>query len=280
LWGTNSLSTYVIGDIQGCFSTLKELLHQISFSPKNDAIWIAGDLVNRGNDSLRSLRWAKALNQSTRMVLGNHEIHLLAVYFGIKKSRKSDTIKEIIEAPDADELIDWLRGKKLVHLADNKLLVHAGFSPNWDLDHVLKLGSRIESLIQGRLCEDFLRYCFDKSLPPIKSDWPELAIGLHILTHIRACKRDGTLNTDFSGGLDEIPPTFHPWYELAHATIKTKQVFFGHWAAHGFKITEPFFCLDSGCVWGRELTAFRLEDSKAFHAPSVESKWVIPNAPI
>jgi bis(5'-nucleosyl)-tetraphosphatase (symmetrical) len=274
------VATYVIGDIQGCFKTLKELLVQISFSPKNDHVWIAGDLVNRGPDSLKALRWAKSLDPGSRMVLGNHEIHLLAAYYGIRTLRKSDTIQDIIAAPDARDLISWLRGKKLVHVSGEKVLVHAGFSPTWDLTHALKVSSRIEALLQGSLCEDFLRFCFDKSLSPGKSDWRELAEGLQILTHIRSCKQDGILNTEYSGPVDKIPKSFHPWYELADTSIMAKQVFFGHWAAHGFREMGSFVCLDSGCVWGGSLTAYRLDDAKVFHSPSVEAGSVVNDLPI
>lgn len=274
------MATYVIGDIQGCYTTLKGLLTQISFSPKHDHIWIAGDLVNRGSDSLQTLRWAKSLDSSDRVILGNHEIHLLAVYYGIQPLRKYDTIHDIVAAADAEELISWLRTRKLIDRTPHGIIIHAGFAPSWDLTTALELSERIEALLQGQYCKDFLSYYFDRTAPMLQAEWSELATALHIITHIRSCKRDGTLNTEFTGTVDKIPKPYRPWYEFAHKSIAENRVFFGHWAAHGFRDTKSFVCLDSGCVWGGWLTAYRLDDGRAFHRRSMEAPRVINSTPI
>jgi bis(5'-nucleosyl)-tetraphosphatase (symmetrical) len=194
------------------------------------------------------------------MVLGNHEIHLLGVAFGVREENPGDTIREILRAKNGGELISWLATQRIVHHEGNRLMVHGGFSPHWTLDQSLDLSTRIEAILRGPRCSEFIGYCYGKDNSPCDQDWPELKSAIRTFTTIRTCSEDGTVNRNFAGPLSELPKGFFPWYQLADPTIARQKVYFGHWAAHGYKQIDNFTCLDSGCVWERELTAVRLAD--------------------
>lgn len=250
------IRTFVIGDIHGCRKTFDRLLERCEFDPKSDRLWLVGDLVNRGPDSLRMLRRARKLHRKMgsrfRMVLGNHDIHLLARADGIRRPRAKDTLDELLAAPDAPELLAWLRRRKLAHFEDGYLMVHAGLLPEWDLKTSLKAASKLRKRLGS-----------GKKLPNREPR------SLRILTRIRMVDPRRGLST-FSGPPEEAPSKLVSWFDAwSRAAAKTDDpitVLFGHWAAlgqrSGGKKRRRWISLDSGCVYGRHLTALRLPDQK------------------
>ena len=222
------MATWAIGDIQGCFHSFQALLRKIDYAPGRDALWLAGDLVNRGTGSLQMLRWAVAHADHIHAVMGNHEMGLLACAAGSRKLRKKDTTAPILQAPDCDELLAWVQQLPLVHVADGHVLVHAGLYPRWDLATCLQ---------KARDPDEFARDTF---------------------TRMRTLTADMELNPRFAGPPDEAPDGCRPWFEL-RAFEPELHVLFGHWAALGVRCGAHWQSLDSGCVWGGRLTAYELQ---------------------
>jgi bis(5'-nucleosyl)-tetraphosphatase (symmetrical) len=256
---------YAIGDIQGCKATLDRLLAAIAFDPAVDRLWLVGDLVNRGPDSLGVLRWAKAQGDRVTTVLGNHDLHLLGRAAGTAKAKKRDTIDDVLRAPDRDELIDWLRRRPLVHVEDGFILLHAGLHPRWTVDDARALAAEVEARLAG---DDWKRALAEVSgLAGEAVQWaPELrgaarsrAIVAY-LTRARTCHPDGTLEAEFAGAPEEAPKGVVPWFRAPARAWTSHVPVFGHWAALGLDVTRDHVALDSGCVWGRSLTAIRLPD--------------------
>jgi bis(5'-nucleosyl)-tetraphosphatase (symmetrical) len=243
------MATYVIGDVQGCFITLERLLGRIAFDSGSDRLWLAGDLVNRGPDSLDVLRWAKSMGDGLVAVLGNHDLHLLARAAGERAPSRRDTFDDVLEAPDCDELLSWLRLRPLVHREGTVMLIHAGLSPRWRF-------AEVESL--ARLAEEGLRRG--------ELDASSKAV-VDTLTRMRTCRADGDMCSDYSGPPGSAPHGCRPWYELADIP-EGVTVYFGHWAALDVYRGDRVVGLDSGCVWGRSLTAVRIEDGALFQEPS------------
>jgi len=263
------MSIYIVGDIQGCFEPLKKLLDRVQFDPAQDQLWSVGDVVNRGPDSLSVLRYLKNLGDSFQMVLGNHDLHLLAVANEKKVPKKGDTLGEILKAPDRDELLHWLRHQPLIYKQQEAVLVHAGIPHIWPLNKAMELASEVEQVLQGDDYGDFLSAMYGNE-PDCWNDalrgMERLRVITNYLTRMRICKTDGTLNLDFKSSLDMIPADFKPWFSF-YPKQHTKQpdIFFGHWAALESKSYATYFhALDSGCVWGGKLTLFKLDDKKIF----------------
>lgn len=269
------MSTYVVGDIQGCYKALRKLLKKIDFSPANDTLWCAGDLVNRGPKSLETLRYLSDSDASIRVVLGNHDLHFIAIFEGCAPARGKDSLDELLAAPDCEALCDWLRQKDMAYYdsVETKkgpeyfLMVHAGVAPGWSLKKTLKLAAEVELALQGPDYKEFLTAMYGNE--PIR--WSDSLSGqdrlrtiTNYLTRVRFCDDIGSLRLDIKEGLCAAPKGFRPWYEYQKITPETS-ILFGHWAAlEGETNTEHVYALDTGYVWGRELTAMRLEDKKRF----------------
>ena len=265
------MANYFLGDIQGCFDELQALLTTIDFDPGKDTLWFTGDLVARGPKSLETLRFVRALGDAGRTVLGNHDIHLLAVHAGIKTAKPADHLAPLLTAPDCDELIHWLRRQPLlIELAEFQLLLcHAGIPPQWDSLTAATCAREVESLLQS---DDYLTlisqmYSNDPAL------WQASLAGIerqrytiNALTRMRFCHRDGRLNlNDKCAPSQQTNPDLLPWFELPGPSLASHRVVFGHWASlMGQASHDAAIALDTGCLWGNHLTAWRVEDNRRF----------------
>ncbi len=267
------MSTYAIGDLQGCFLTLQALLTKIKFDANTDRLWFVGDLVNRGAGSLECLRFVKSLGDRAVVVLGNHDLHLLGVAEGVAKTKALDTLDKILAAPDRDALLEWLRTQKLLHVEGKFAMVHAGLLPQWSWSQSLALASEAEAMLRGKHYRHFLESMYGNHPDEWRDDLngnERLRVILNVMTRMRAITVDTHLNLKFKSGLAEMPKDLQPWFGLPHVRGDDITVLAGHWSALGLHVTPNFIGLDSGCVWGRELTAIRLEDRAIFQVPSHE----------
>ena len=268
IWTTFTVATYAIGDIQGCYDSLCSLLSLCDFSPANDKLWLVGDLVNRGPKSLETLRLIKSLGQSAITVLGNHDLYLLMVAEGGAKFRgKDDTLQAILEAPDRDELLDWLRHQPLCHVEQEYCMIHAGLLPQWTASKARRLAQEVENALQGADYRDFIQNLWG-SEPASWSDdlngWPRLRVIVNAMTRMRFCTPEGVMEFHTKGETTNPPPGHLPWFALANRAHADSILVTGHWSALGLKITPNLLALDSGCLWGGQLTAIRLEDRHVF----------------
>lgn len=276
------MSRWIIGDIQGCYDSLVALLKVISFDPLRDRLLLVGDLVNRGPRSLEVLRWARLLAQrpGNRLVtvLGNHDLHLLACAAGVLMPRRKDTLDSILEAPDRDELLDWLRRCPLLHHEDELLLVHAGLHTDWSVARAAELAREVEAVLRGPDWGDLLtawRRDRDKRPPGYAARWHGGLVGeerlvalLDVFTRMRCVHADGRLEHGFAGPPEQRPRGTTPWY--VDRPFVAPRVFFGHWAARGVRHGAGWTSLDSGCVWGKTLSAFCVDDHRLVQQPAVE----------
>ena len=263
------MATYAVGDIQGCFSSLTKLLDTIEFDSKQDRLWCVGDLVNRGPQSLQVLRFLKNLGSSAITVLGNHDLHALAVSANITPQRTKDTLQELLAAPDREELIAWLRHQPLLHEEENRILVHAGLLPEWTVPEAKAYALEVEECLRSNHYQEFLAFLYSHKKDSMSwhhtlQGHARLTVITQALTKLRICSRKGLMNFTYKGSLDHIPNGFLPWFDIPHRNSIEAFIVFGHWSAMGTRIEKQFAALDSGCVWGRKLTAFRLEDKKLF----------------
>lgn len=267
------MPTYAIGDLQGCFEPLQRLLDKIDFNPKKDTLWFAGDLINRGPQSLDCLRFVKSLRERAVTVLGNHDLHLLAVYYTFKPTKKGDTLDEILNAEDGEELLFWLRQQPLVHhdAERNWFMSHAGIPPMWSVDETVSFANEVhQALLIDHL--ELFRQMYGNQ-PDIWNDdlqgYDRLRLIINYLTRMRFVDKNGRLNLAAKEGIDTAPDSFLPWFEHPSRKAKKAQILFGHWAAlEGKTNTDKVWALDTGCVWGGRLTALRLEDKKLFSVPA------------
>jgi bis(5'-nucleosyl)-tetraphosphatase (symmetrical) len=269
------LSTYAIGDIHGCIVTLERLLARLAYRPGVDRLWLVGDLVNRGPDSLAVLRWAREQGDGLVTVLGNHDLHLLACAAGVRARRPRDTFDDVLVAPDRDELLDWLRGRPLAHREGRFLLVHAGVPPGWRFADVMERGAELERLLRRKRWSRTLKAIYDRAAPRVwretfsRSDRARAISGG--LTRLRMCDRQGRPVWSYSGPPEEAPPETRPWYFWRAADGGPDEtVLFGHWAALGRRLLPGAWGLDSACSWGATLTAVRLEDGEVFEEPCAD----------
>ena len=262
-----AVTTYVIGDVQGCFTTFERLLARIRFDDRRDRIWFTGDLVNRGPRSLQMLRWARDAGSSVTAVLGNHDLHLLSRAEEIDPEKEGDTLDAVLSARDRRPLLEWLRGRPLLHREGEHVLVHAGLLPQWSLNEAAEFAQGIEAELRGANYRQFL-----ERLGRVKNGaWRSRmsaarrrALAARILTRIRTCDSDGRLCGKFSGPPAGAPAGCRPWFTRRRPRRHEPAVIFGHWSALGLLLTPRLLGLDTGCVWGGTLTAIRLEDRKAF----------------
>ncbi|MEQ1795473.1 MAG: symmetrical bis(5'-nucleosyl)-tetraphosphatase [Nitrospira sp.] len=268
------MATYAIGDIQGCARSLERLLEQIRFAPATDRLWCVGDLVNRGPHSLRVLRYLKQLGPAAQVVLGNHDLFLLAVAERIVSLRPKDTIQDILAADDRTELLEWLRRQPLHYHDGSYFMVHAGLLPQWSIDEASGLAREVEAVLAGPDVRIFLQTLFHGTTPqwsPSLTGYERLAAIARALTRLRTCTADGVLS-GFSGSPSDAPPGHLPWFRIPNRRNSDHTILFGHWAALGLHIEPTLFGLDSGCVWGRQLTAIRLEDRALFHVDYADER--------
>lgn len=258
------MAIYAVGDLQGCFQPLLKLLERLHFKPGKDQLWLVGDLVNRGPQSLEVLRFVRSLGDSAKVVLGNHDLNLLAVAYGDRNHHPRDTLRAILKAPDREPLLDWLRQQPLLH-HDKKLgitMVHAGLPPQWDLKTAQHCASKVEKMLSGKHCSEFLLRMYgnkpsqwDKSL----HGWAKLRFTTNALTRIRYCSKDGHLDMDNHGPIGSQPKGLMPWFKVPGRASKDLTLVFGHWSTLGTIVKPGLIALDSGCVWGGQLTAIRLD---------------------
>ncbi|PXX43930.1 symmetrical bis(5'-nucleosyl)-tetraphosphatase [Undibacterium pigrum] len=256
--------TYFIGDIQGCAEQLQSLLDKIEQTEPDAQYLFAGDLVNRGPLSLASLRLIRDLQIAGRAesVLGNHDLHLLAVAYGIRKASRSDTLDDILQAPDRDELLDWLRHRPMAILQHQHLLVHAGIFPQWSAKQTIKLAHEVETQLRSEDWLDLLRHMYGNTPAQWRDDlqgYDRSRCIINALTRMRFCSADGVMDFDSKDGLSNAPEGFAPWFDLSRASEKTTVVF-GHWSTLGLILRNNLISLDTGCVWGGKLTTVALED--------------------
>ena len=274
------MAIYAVGDIQGCHTELVQLLEKIRFDPASDKLWLVGDLVNRGADSLAVLRLVKSLGDAAVTVLGNHDLHLLAVAAGVSRLHRGDTLDEILAAPDRDELLDWLRNQRLLHVEGEFVLVHAGLLPGWSVGQAQELAAEVEAALRGCDCVKFLEHMYgnkpdgwDASLTGYK----RLRVITNALTRMRICTARGEMEFDFKAELQNIPHGYLPWFDVPDRASAEAVVIFGHWSALGLMIRPGAIALDTGCLWGGPLTAIRLEDREVIQVacanPAVAKHW-------
>lgn len=258
------MATYAVGDIQGCYEPLAQLLDKVNFDPVKDTLLCVGDLVNRGPDSLKTLRLLKSLNNQCVSVLGNHDIHLLSMIYGVREHRASDTLLPILEAHDRDEITDWLRHKPLLVIdAQRKIaLCHAGVYPWWNMQQAQDLAQEVERVFaHEKKCVRLLGKIYS-NLP---SKWsPDLGktqrrrFIINAFTRMRFCSPKGHLNLTESGFANKARKNRVPWFAIPNNSFKSYRIVFGHWSALGLLNTPEHLCLDTGCVWGRELTMAKI----------------------
>ncbi|MEH6470549.1 MAG: symmetrical bis(5'-nucleosyl)-tetraphosphatase [Halopseudomonas sp.] len=267
------MATYAVGDLQGCLEELKALLAQINFS-ENDQLWIAGDLVNRGPQSLATLRFVKDLGDQAKVVLGNHDLHLLAVAYEKKKASRKDTFEAILKAPDRDELLTWLRHLPLLHhdTAKGYVMVHAGIPPIWSLNTAIACAKEVEAVLQSPLAGEFFHHMYGNEPSRWKEQlegWERYRMITNYLTRMRFCNAKGKLELDTKTGPNNPPKGYAPWFSFDDRLTSHHKLLFGHWASlEGSTETPNIYPLDTGCVWGGQLTAIRLEDERYFSVPS------------
>jgi bis(5'-nucleosyl)-tetraphosphatase (symmetrical) len=259
------VSRYAIGDVQGCCDELRALLERLGFSADRDRLWLVGDLVNRGPQSLEALRFVRALGDNAIVVLGNHDLHLLAVACGCRAARRSDTLDGILQAPDRDGLLEWLASRPLAHFEAGDLLVHAGVVPQWTVETTLAVAREVECALRHDP-----RNLFDHMYGDEPDHWSaeltgsdRLRFAINVLTRIRVCTREGRINLRMKGKPPAGDSPWLPWFDLQNRCTRGTRVVFGHWSALGLVLRDDVIGLDSGCVWGGTLTAVDLDAKPA-----------------
>jgi len=265
------MAHYAIGDIQGCHAEFCELLDLIGFSPTNDRLWLTGDLVNRGPDSLAVLREVQALGAAAVTVLGNHDLHLLTVAAGHRRAHRNDTLAPILDAPDRDELLAWLARRPLAVAEGSMLMVHAGVLPQWSAPDVVALAREVETVLSGAQGEPFLRVLYGDEPHTWRDDlasFDRLRAIVNALTRLRFCTADGRMEFREKRGARHAPPGFAPWFAHENRQTGGSLVVCGHWSTLGLMLAPNVLMLDSGCLWGGTLTAIRLTDRRVYQVPS------------
>lgn len=262
------MAVYAVGDVQGCHQPLLSVLRQAGFDRQRDRLWLVGDLVNRGPESLEVLRFVRSLGARAVAVLGNHELHLLAVAEGARRLRSSDTVAPILAAPDRDELLDWLRALPLLHVdrAVGYSMVHAGIPPHWDLAVALEHAEEAQAALRARGYAQLVASGPQPlELEPGLSPEARLRVIVSYFTSMRVCTASGRLDLAFKGTPDRTPAGYLPWFAHPRRGTRAERIVFGHWAALDGRVSEPnVFALDTGCAWGRALTLMRLDDGQRF----------------
>lgn len=258
------MAVWAIGDVQGCHAELVRLLDRLRIDPARDELWFVGDLVNRGPHSLEVLRLVRSLGRTAIVVLGNHDLHLLAAGLGGSSRRTDPQLRTVLDAPDAGELLDWLRMQPLAHYRPDlaTLMVHAGVAAPWDARQTVALAGEVEAQLRGTRCAEFLGRMYGDEPSRWSADLAGIGRQRYIvncLTRMRYCHPDGRLDLEETGAPGSQPPPLLPWFDMPARATEGVRVVFGHWSALGLLQRKNLLCLDTGCVWGRTLTAARLD---------------------
>ena len=259
------MAIYAIGDVQGCYSELNRLLEKIAFDPADDQLWFCGDLVNRGPESLQTLQFVKSLGDRAISVLGNHDLHLLALHHGVYKVRDTSSLQQVLDSSERDELMDWLQRLPILHFDEmhNALLVHAGVHPDWGLSKALKLASEVETALRGKQAKKFLSKMYGNK-PTVWSDDLTGSLRLRVITNIftrmRYFNAARELDFDAAGSPRKTMGSgLTPWFQMESVLREDKRVFFGHWSTLPVGCYGRCFALDGGCVWGGHMVALRID---------------------
>ena len=261
------MSLYAIGDIHGCYDSLRRLLDKINFDEKSDSLWLTGDLVGRGTQSLETLRFLESIKNNLVSVMGNHDLHLLALYYQvIELDKDSKSLERVLDAPDSEKLIFWLKERPFVHFDNyrNILLVHAGIHPEWTIGESITYANELEELIQGEQSKNILENMYGNNPTRWSLDLDEInryRFFINVFTRMRVLGCGNTLDLGYKGAEPSPDEQIQSWFKSRNHKWKDTTIIFGHWSALGLMIKPYFVCLDSGCVWGRNLTAINL-DSK------------------
>lgn len=264
------MAHYAIGDIQGCFDAFQALLTKIDFQYGKDTLWLCGDVVNRGPQSLETLRFIMKHEDCIQMVLGNHDLHLLAVAYGNGRIKKLDTIDDILNAPDHKILLEWLRQQPLMRQHRQYLLVHAGLLPQWSAQKALNLAAEVESVLAGAHYQDFFLNMYGSKPARFHEElrgMERLRLIVNVMTRMRAITHDNKLDFDFKSTLQQMPEDLIPWFQAAHRQYADHTVVFGHWSALNLYMENNVLGLDTGALWGGMLTAINL-DTREIHQVS------------
>ena len=269
------MATYIVGDIQGCYDALQRLLEKIGFDTAADRLWCPGDLVNRGKQSLETLRLLEGLGDRFTMTLGNHDLYLLREHWRFPDGGSANhEIDVILHAPDRERLLEWLQRQPMAWWSDEQqlLMVHAGVIPQWTIEQTLSCAAEVEAVLQSRKAGKFFSKMsknwvrrWDDEL----TGWKRLRLISNILTQLRFCDQNGKILASASGPPGSQPPTYKPWFKHKHRQTRGVTIACGHWAALGLRLKKSLLCLDTGCVWGGRLTAIRLEDRQLFQVPGL-----------
>jgi bis(5'-nucleosyl)-tetraphosphatase (symmetrical) len=268
------MATWAIGDVHGCWSTLERLLESIRWDPGRDSLWLVGDLVNRGPSSLEVLRWAYENRGRLTVVLGNHDFHLLARAAGAAKARQEDTLDAILDAPDREQLLRWLRARPLVHHFGPYVMVHAGLLPDWNIELTTGLAEAVAARIGGADGDEVIRKLYTNRKAAWNTDLggdEQLAAAAAVFTRMRMVDSEGTAQLDYAGPPGAAPDGWKPWYTKSAVRSQGYRLLFGHWAQFGFYRAHDAVCLDSGCVYGGRLSALCLNDGQVVQVPYAES---------
>jgi bis(5'-nucleosyl)-tetraphosphatase (symmetrical) len=261
------MATYAIGDVQGCYDELRALLDDLNFDPANDRLWFVGDLVNRGPRSLEVLRFVKHLGDRAVAVLGNHDLHLVVQAEGYGRRNAEDTLDAVLNAPDRDELVAWLRRQPLFHVDGEFAMVHAGLLPQWTIAQAAALSTEVHVALVAENYREFLAHLWG-SMPACWRDdlvgWDRLRVVVNAMTRMRFCSPEGVMEFHSKGPPDNAPRGFMPWFDVAQRASARQTIVCGHWSALGLKLETNLLALDTGCLWGGALTAVRLGDRRIF----------------
>jgi len=257
------MAIYAIGDLQGCYDDFRRLLDQCQFNPDKDHLWLAGDLISRGPKSLQTLRYVVSLDKVVISVLGNHDLHMLAVDAGMKSTRDPDLVK-ILEAHDRQQLMDWLRHRPLIHhdASLDYTLVHAGIYPHWNLSQAQAYAAELHAVLRSDNYRDFFEHMYGDEPDCWSEDlrgWDRLRFICNSFSRMRFCSHSGQLHLEAKGPPGTQPEGFHPWYTIEGRKTRAQRIIFGHWSTLGKQHANNVYALDTGCIWGGELTALRID---------------------
>ena len=264
------MATYAIGDVQGCYNELRMLLDSLNFDPARDRIWFVGDLVNRGPQSLEVLRFVKGLGDRVVTVLGNHDLHLVMQAEGYGRCNAEDTLGPVLNAPDRDELITWLRQQPPFHVEGEFAMVHAGLLPQWTVAEAATLSAEVCTALTSENYRGFLAHMWGGTPASWRdelSGWDRLRVIVNAMTRMRFCSHDGIMEFRHKGLPEHAPDGFLPWFALPNRASADHTLICGHWSALGLKLETNLLALDTGCLWGGALTAVCLEDRRVVQQP-------------
>ncbi|GGP21483.1 symmetrical bis(5'-nucleosyl)-tetraphosphatase [Silvimonas iriomotensis] len=267
------MARYVIGDIQGCFEELTLLLDKLEFDASRDRLWLVGDLVNRGPQSLEVLRWIMGQGSAVQTVLGNHDLHLLAVAAGIAKRKAGDTLDAILDHPQCAAFCEWLRYQPLMLDLGDALLVHAGVWPGWNKEKALEAAAAVEATLRGEQWRAFLEDMYGSQpahWSDAKNKTERLRFTVNACTRMRFVDKDLNLQLKYKGELDQAPAGLQPWF-AAQGRKRTPRVLCGHWSALGLRMNDEVWATDTGCIWGGQLTAVNLDTAAVIQQPALRS---------